>query len=318
MTSAQVSARAEQMLRERLSQRDQRIAELKAAVADAEAEAADAKRSLLTAALARNAHPQAVTQTLADAHITDGSSSSLKPCTVGPIRSATNPAAEPDAVAVSTSTAPGDLDALVMGQQPEQTALMQTTPPTENACVGDRVIAPDCAALPQTDAAVLALPAPETSGGQAGESASAQETHFPDGKRDNGVSLALIESSSPGVAAAAAQCATSPQREMSEALADARLELARRDAEIEHLQGTLTQLVAATHAQAGRPSSAASAYEQVCKPDRGNTVVDPMAQEMELLLLAFTLSDAADSPTLRGRLVCAYLYLYCSHCQQGY
>ncbi|CAL8462495.1 g2028 [Coccomyxa elongata] len=257
-----VSARAEQMLRERLSQRDQRIAELKAAVADAEAEAADAKRSLLTAAPARSAHPQVATQPLADARITHGSSSSLRPRTGGPTRSATNPAAEPDAVAVSTSTAPGDLDALVKGQQPEQTALMQTTPPTENARVGDRVTASDCAALSQAEAAVLALPAPETSGGQAGDNASAQEPHSPDGKRDNGVSLALIESSSPGVAAAATQCAASPQREMSEALADARLELARRDAEIEHLQGTLTQLVAASHAQAVRPSSAASAYEQ--------------------------------------------------------
>ncbi|BDA46361.1 hypothetical protein COCOBI_08-4530 [Coccomyxa sp. Obi] len=259
-----VSARAEQMLRERLSQRDQRIAELKAAVADARAEAADAKRSFSTAALAHSAHPHAATQTVA-ANLIDASRSSiLEPRTGGPICSATTSAAEPDAVAASTSTAPGDIDAPVMGQQPEQTALMQTAHPTESAASDDHLIAADCAALPEAEAAKLALPAPEASRGQAGGNASAQEPRSPNGKREsgNGASLALVESDGPGAAAAAARCAASPQREMSEALADARLELARRDAEIEHLQGTLTQLVAASHAQTGRPSSAASTYEQ--------------------------------------------------------
>ena len=264
IASAQVSARAEQMLRDRLSQRDQHIAELKASVADAESKAsAIAKRSLSTAAVAR-AHPQAATQTLADTCLANASSTDLEPCTGCPTPSATNSAAEHDAVAVSASADPGHLDAVFTGKQAEQTALVQTAVTTQSAAVGDQSTAADHASLPE--ASVLARPAP-----MAGGDASAQEPRSPDAKQSigDGAALALLESDGP---MAAVRCAASPQREVSEALADARLELARRDAEIEHLQGTLTQLVAASHAHTGRPSSAASAYEQVCNPHQEDAV----------------------------------------------
>lgn len=256
--AVQVAARAEEMLRERLSQRDQRITELKSTLTAAETAAADTTERLAPNSL--TAHPQAATQTDAQ-RITGASGSSNEPrgaAAGGPIGSGSVESAE--SVAAAGAPASGEPDANSRGQCAEQNALhLEDVPRADDIAAARRslVAAEVRGSLPETPN--LALPAPETSGEshRGGSSAPSAAPVQQSPRERSGESAALVLRE-------AVMSSRSPQREQSEALADARLELARRDAEIKHLQCSLTQLVAASQANANLPSSAASAYEQVC------------------------------------------------------
>lgn len=262
----QVSGRATQMLRERLAQREQRISELKAAVAAAQPDLAGAARQLAANTSVTAVRVQAATapQTVAQpsASAADGD----------PRTDRRSVAIQAGSASELAATAPGpqqgteqEQRAIMLGQAADQThALAEASPAcilqeiearadSSHTCpgAGSRITLhhpEDIPAEPKTQRPHPAAPEPQS----------------PNAKRSSRDTMALILHGGPdSTGAPAAASIGSPQRELAEAVADLRLELACRDAEIEHLQGTLTQVVAASQAEANRPSSAASAYEQV-------------------------------------------------------
>jgi len=263
------------MLRERLAQREQRISELKAAMAASQPDLTNSTRQLAAANTSVTAvRLQAATQTLAQS---SASAAEGDP----PMDHRRSVAVQAGSAGELAATASGpeqgieqEQRANVQGEAADQThALTKASPACtlqEREASADSLhICPGASSRDTLDEApALALPSPKDIPAEPETHPAAPEPQSPNAKHSSRDSEALILHGGPdstgAPAAAAAVSFGSPQRELAEAVADLRLELACRDAEIEHLQGTLTQVVAASQAEANRPSSAASAYEQVC------------------------------------------------------